>query len=510
MRLSSLPGKLLAALLVPTLLTFAAFGFLAHAAARRALEDELSRRLCAIAAAAAAQISEDSAALLVAGDEDSRTYRNLKRRLVELQEATQAARIYLFDQALTARVDTADAPIGARLYSLDASRAELRAVFAGQARSSLLFRGKDGRLYKSGYAPVQGRGGAREYAVGVDGSAALFAELLALRRTLILFGSGGVLAVAALALYLSRLWSRPLRQLTQTARGIGQGDLTRPVPQPALRGRDEVAVLAQALEAMRAALRCRDERLQMMLSGIAHEVRNPLGGMELFAGLLRDELSGAAPPDVAVAGGYVARIEREVGHLKAVVSDFLEYARRPGLMREQVALLPLLREVAESTEATKAQAGAVAVVVAEAPELEALTISADPHQLRRALLNLARNAVQACAGAPPRDGPAQEGHQVRLALSATADEAQIQVSDTGPGIPADVLPRIYVPFFTTREQGTGLGLAFVKEISADHGGSMEVTTGPSGTTFTLRLPRGAAPPQQAKSTERSDGEHPDH
>lgn len=505
MRLSSLPGKLLAALLGPTLLTFAAFGLLAHAAARRALEDELSGRLCAIAAAAAAQISEDSVALLAPGDEESRTYRNLMRRLSELQAATQAARIYLFDPALTARVDTGGAPIGARLYSLDASRAELRAVFAGQARSSLLFRGKDGRLYKSGYAPISGGGasaGAAGFAVGVDGSAALYADLLALRRTLLLFGSGGVLAVAALALYLSRLWSRPLSQLTQTARGIGQGDLAHPVPPSALRGRDEVAVLAQALEAMRAALRSRDERLQMMLSGIAHEVRNPLGGMELFAGLLRDELGGGAPPDLEAAGGYVARIEREVRHLKAVVGDFLEYARRPRPQRERVALLPLLREVAEALPA-----GGVTLTVAPTEDAAAdLSIAADPHQLRRALLNLARNAVQACACG---DAPAPPGgHRVTLKLAASADEVQIQVSDTGPGIPDDVLPRIYVPFFTTREQGTGLGLAFVKEISADHGGSMDVVTGPTGTTFTLRLPRGAAPPAGAQR--EAHGEHPDH
>ena len=106
--------------------------------------------------------------------------------------------------------------------------------------------------------------------------------------------------------------------------------------------RDEVGQLAARLDEMRAALRARDERLQMMLAGIAHEVRNPLGGLELYAGLLREGLAGQ-PERLA----EVARIEREIGYLKNVVTDFLEYARRP---RPELAPLPLpelLNEVAE-------------------------------------------------------------------------------------------------------------------------------------------------------------------
>jgi signal transduction histidine kinase len=64
---------------------------------------------------------------------------------------------------------------------------------------------------------------------------------------------------------------------------------------------------------------------------------------------------------------------------------------------------------------------------------------------------------------------------------------EIEVRDNGPGIPEEVLPKIWTPFFTTRQQGTGLGLAFVREIIADHGGDIEVRTGARGTTFTIRL-----------------------
>ena len=95
---------------------------------------------------------------------------------------------------------------------------------------------------------------------------------------------------------LGRRVSEPLRRLSEGAQVVGKGVLDRPVPLALRSGHDEVAVLAQALETMREGLLARDERMQMMLAGIAHEVRNPLGGMELFAGLLREELQPPTGP----------------------------------------------------------------------------------------------------------------------------------------------------------------------------------------------------------------------
>jgi signal transduction histidine kinase len=489
-------AKLLVATLVPTAATFAAFGLLAHYIARLALEAELGRRLVSVAAAAELAVRSERPDLLAPGDEESRTYRNVRRKLRELRDATRVERVYLFDAASSSRGDTDEGvPLGARYYALDADRAELRRVLAGEPASSLLFVGKGGGLHKSGFAPLHDEAGAVVGAVGVDGSAALYDQLADFRRIVYVTAGAGLLAAIALSVLLARRITRPLGRLERAARTIGEGDLAVPIPVEARTRHfyDEIGYLAAALEEMRQQLRARDERLQMMLAGIAHEVRNPLGGMELFAGLLREELEGDADKLV-----HVRRIERELGHLKTVVTEFLEYARRPRPELRPVDGATLVREVqqvlaAEAAARPSAQAASDAALAAGAAPVVRVTVEApdslplegDPVQLRRALLNLGRNALQALG-----DG----GGEVALACRLCDDDdgaVHFVVRDTGRGIEPAIRERLFDPFFTTREKGTGLGLAFVAEIARDHGGEVRVESEPGrGATFTLVVPRG--------------------
>jgi signal transduction histidine kinase len=462
-------AKLLGAYLVPALATFAGFGLVAHYVARRALEEELGRRLTAIAAAAAAQLADENLTLLGPGDEQTRTYRNVQRRLRELAAATGAARIYVFAADRTSRCDTrAGIAIGDRYYALDASQSELRQVFTGAPASSVLFAGRDGALYKSGFAPLHDETSTIAFAVGVDGAASLYAQLAGFRRTLFALGLGGTLVMVLLSILVARRLVRPVRRLARAAERIGSGDLDEPV---SATSRDEIGLFADTMEQMRQQLRARDERMQMMLAGIAHEVRNPLGGVELYAGLLREELAGDAEKLQ-----HVARIERELGRLTTIVNDFLEYARRPKPDLAPCNIAELLAEVRDLALAT-AQPRHVRVELAAEPAC----VAGDEGQLRRALVNLAQNAVQAC--------PADGSGQVTLGCTRSGGEVVVTVHDSGAGIDAETLPRIWAPFYTTKQSGTGLGLAFVRDIASDHGARLAVDSDPGrGTTFTLALP----------------------
>ena len=458
--------------MAPTVGVLLVFAFLAHEVARRALERELGRRLQTAAAGAAATVLPEQLRALRPGDEESLTYANVRRRLLAAQARLGVRRVVAVTPDLEARGDTAGAlALGAHAYELDADHTEIARALAGTPAASPLFVGHDGVSYERAYAAV-GEAGDVAGLIAVEGDAEYPAALAAFRRSMLLAGLGAAGGVLLVTLWIASRISGPVTRLAQAAARLGQGDLQAPFP---IETRDEIGLLARTFEETRQALKARDERMQMMLAGIAHEVRNPLGGMELYAGLLREALVGQ-PERLE----EVARIEREVGHLKTVVSDFLEFARRAPPRMEPVELAPLCREVAEL-----ARAGSQASVAVDVPP--GLRVRADAGQLRRVLLNLARNAVAA----------ARQGH-VALAAHEEGARVRLAVRDDGPGVAPELREQIFTPFFTTREKGTGLGLAFVREIVHDHGGEVSVQEADGGgSVFSFDLPSGDRPAEPA-------------
>ncbi len=469
--------KLLLAFALPALALFAGFGYVALEVTRADLDAELGTRLEAVAASASTHVRGKYLAPLGPGDEDERAYQNVVAKLAAVSEVT-GARLYVFDRAFTSRADSAPGvAIGTRYHQAELDRVELERVFAGGTAASVTFEAEDGRRVKAGYAPVHASETEPEVvlAIAAEAPAAYFARLDDLRRSLVLWGAGLVGVVALATFVVALLITRPVRTLAAAAARIGQGELERPI---APGSRDELGVLAQTMETMRAQLAARDARTQQMLAGIAHEVRNPLAGIQLYAGILRDELAG----DERAA--HAAKIDREVGYLERVVREFLDYARRPPPEPADLDAGAVVREVAELL-AGDADAAGLEVEL----ELPAgpLPLRADPGQLRRALLNLGKNAVWAATEVGER------GRAVRLGARAAGGDVELTVWNRGPVIAADLRDRLFEPFFTTREKGTGLGLAFVAEIVRAHGGAIEVTSGPAGaaageTRFRVTLP----------------------
>jgi signal transduction histidine kinase len=453
--------KLLLAVALPTLAVFALFAWLSYGLTRDDLDESLGRRLTAVAAAASTQVR--GRYLLDVEDGEDRAILNVRRRLEAVKAATGVDRFSVFAiEDGTSLVDT-DVAVGlrARVHEVELDRHELGRVAQGEAVASVLFRRSDGQLSKAAYAPVWATDDDRTIvaALRVEAPAAFFGQLETLRGQLLGYGAVLAAVVVAASLLVTALLTRRLRELAAASTKIGRGEWDADVPGG---GKDEIGALAAALEEMRQALRSRDERLQMMLAGIAHEVRNPLGGMTLFSGILRDELAGD-PEKLA----HVQKIERELGQLSAIVNDFLEFARRPPPSLEPVDLRALAEDVVE------VMAGQGTLVAEGDPEVPA---RGDARQLKRALANLVKNALQAT---PPGG---------RVTVTARRERTLV-VSDEGPGIPEADVEKIFAPFYTTKEKGTGLGLAFVKEIVTAHGGTLSVDSGAGrGTRITMVLP----------------------
>jgi signal transduction histidine kinase len=461
--------KLLAALVLPVVVLFTVFAFVAYEVSRRDLDAELGHRLEAIAASAATQIRDPKyISELSETDEQDPLFQQAVARLDALDTAT-GARLFLIDRQYATRGDSGEpVAIGTPHHRAKLDRAELDRVFAsGVTAGSVTFLGNDGVYYKTGYAPVRSPDRSVVLAIGAQARASYFTSLGALRDRLLLWGAG-LAAVSVIAAVLATLLiTRNVRKLAAAAERIGAGDLRAPV---AVVSHDELGVLAETMDRMRKQLAERDAKMQQMLAGIAHEVRNPLAGMTLFADILRDEL-----PDGDERRSHVMKIQRELGYLERVVNDFLEYARRP---RPELATVPL-RDLLAEVAALATTADITVAVDPGGPN----EVQADKAQLRRALLNLARNAVQAATAAGHRG----EGF-VKLLVQTKSGEAWLSVWNRGKEIPPETSGKLFEPFYTTREKGTGLGLAFARDIAADHGGRVELVSAEGETTFSIVLP----------------------
>jgi signal transduction histidine kinase len=214
-----------------------------------------------------------------------------------------------------------------------------------------------------------------------------------------------------------------------------------------------------------------------LLAGVAHELNNPLSVVTGQAALLQ-RLAGDGP-----MAPRTKKIAKAADRCARIIKNFLALARKQPMERETVSLNRVVEDAAEIL-AYPLRVDEVEVTLQLAPDLP--EIWADPHQLHQVVVNLVSNAQQAMRDtAPPR----------RLTLTtrrdATPGRVQLEVSDTGPGIPEDVQRRMFEPFFTTKPfgQGTGLGLSLCQGIVERHGGAIRGTSRPGhGAVFSVELP----------------------
>ena len=220
----------------------------------------------------------------------------------------------------------------------------------------------------------------------------------------------------------------------------------------------------------------RRDRLTAMgelASGVAHEVRNPLNAIGVIAQRLKREFVPAED-----AGSYrtlLDTVRAEVERVNGIVTQFLEFARPPDLSPVKADVAVLLEEAVRIVESRAREKGLSVRRAFDGVGKAAL----DPDQMKQALLNLLTNALDAT-----------ERGTITVAARNGDAEVEISVSDTGCGILPEDLSRIFDLYFTTRLEGTGLGLSLVHRIVAEHGGRIHVDSEVGkGTTFTIILPR---------------------
>ncbi len=350
------------------------------------------------------------------------------------------------------------------------------------------------------YFPVETTKG-RWYIIVVLGSASSLTNLLERQAfQSLLYTLAVLLATALLTTIVVWRFTRPLKHLSIAARRVAAGDFGFRVPSE--NRRDEMGELTQLFNEMTLQLaRTRELEIQLhqaekaavvgrLASAIAHEIRNPLNYINLTLDHLRANFAPREADKHEAFARLAAQLKSEVARVNARITAFLNYSRPSKLDLRPLDLYATAKDALRIVEAQAAETGIETRIEKQGA---VPVVMGDAESLRSVMTNLIINALQAIDG---RHGSLS----IRLSGEDSGRRARIDVTDTGRGIAPEDLPRIFDPYYSTKETGTGLGLAIVKKAIDDHGGTIGVTSKlGSGTTFTIRLP--------AEQEEQTTDEH---
>lgn len=285
-----------------------------------------------------------------------------------------------------------------------------------------------------------------------------------------------LLIVLGVGIIIARTITQPIKELVARTGEIARGELDKPIN---LKGGGETSALAEAFNKMLSGLKSYQERLitseklaalGQISAGIAHEIRNPLNSISMNVQMMERE---GAPDRESLR-----IILNEVKRLKLVIDELLDFARSPASSPTQCDVNGLMEEVLDLMQRQMEHCG-----VSVTKDFRAsATVRVDTNRMKQVIMNLLLNAMQAMPG----------GGRISLRTENRAADGRplvrCGVTDTGHGIRDEEREKIFQPFYSTRTNGAGLGLAICKRIIEDAGGTLDFASGATGTTFWFEIP----------------------
>ncbi|NQU28902.1 MAG: HAMP domain-containing histidine kinase, partial [Candidatus Marinimicrobia bacterium] len=275
-----------------------------------------------------------------------------------------------------------------------------------------------------------------------------------------------IIAAISLAFIFSRSLIRPVIRLADYTEAISKNIYTEPVY---LNRRDELGTLNTALVDMHHEIRNNEQQNKELLSSIAHEIKNPLGGIEIYTGLLEEEL-----PDNADHKEYLSKIISELQNLKRIILEYLDYARPPKSNLQYQKIDTIISDAVSILKPELEMKNIHCNIVGEGQ------VVTDESKMRRVLVNLLKNSIEAVE----RDG------QIDISIDEDSENVKIAIRDDGEGIAEAVKAKIFQPHYSTRDRGYGLGLAIVSTIIDELNGTIVVKSEINqGAEFLITLPK---------------------
>lgn len=338
------------------------------------------------------------------------------------------------------------------------NKKEINQLQINKTTASLPFKGNDGKWYLWGFCRL-----TPDHWLAVKESAARMKSVDKLSSFFWYIGMGGTLVSLIVALFLARSITKPLDKLTGFSKELGKGNFKTKLP-AGMKG--EIRELAEAMNSMKNEISEHQKEKENMLAQIAHEIRNPLGGIELLAGLTKEDLAKENKNYE-----YLDRILKEINRLKSLIVSYLNFSRPSVTKPGPVSVKEVIREVSEIYR-TKLEDKEINFSL----DIANSKIVFDPAQLKQVLINLLSNSI---------DVVPQKGN-IRISFEKNAEENLIRVCDNGPGIEAKNINDVFNPFFTLRKDGTGLGLAICKKLCDENKAKISVKNNDTlGCTFSI-------------------------
>jgi signal transduction histidine kinase len=351
------------------------------------------------------------------------------------------AEIFIFNEKFTIILHSDEAKTaGLQEAQLLLYRKEIQNLDLHQVTSSLPFKGDDDAWYLWGFFRLDQR-----YWLAFRESAARLEKVDDFSMLFWYVGLAGLAVSIVFGLILARTITRPIDRLVKFSTEIGSGNFKSAAP---VNVKGELGILSKSMNKMRHDLSQHRKEREEMLAQIAHEIRNPLGGIELLTNLTKEDLGRGVQNTE-----YLDKILKEVSALKLLITSYLNYSRPQPAKAQWVDLLPLIEDVRKiiAQRLDKKQSNFVYTD-------QIGRIWFDPNHLRQILINLVNNSI---------DFIAING-EVSMYAGVNNKKWMIEIRDNGPGISAKDVSMIFEPFYTTRGEGTGLGLAICRKLCLEN------------------------------------------
>jgi len=392
---------------------------------------------------------------------ESNVARDSIRQMLETNlSKVSASSIYLIRTDTSLLISTGKEEVGVKSLMLHSN--EISRTFRGEIVCSPLFSDDNGNYYKSTFSQLHLPDGSIVI-VAIDANATFLQDVAKLKSQMIRSGLTILLLGIFISILASRNLTKPLGLLTKYAEEIGKG---RNHPLNLKSRSDEIGFLGKTMQKMQTEIDLREKENKQLLASVAHEIRNPLGGMKINAELLIEESQNA--PELAE---FANAIFREVNRLSEIVDAFLAYARpvESNLVKSDIRNL-LTESISEIRQFFPNH---TFVVDGEG------SLCVHPGKIQRAFTNCLRNAADASS----------ESNPIQIKIHQIGDELTISFFNQGNPIPEKIQPQIFDAFFSTKSSGIGLGLSIAKSIVEEHGGFIRLAlSDESGTEFVITLP----------------------